>query len=232
MVRAEGETNWLDLGNVTEGNINVTADELIHELSRSGLKVEDRNATTKLSAGGTVTVDVVSLDNIMLFIQGNTKADLSQTSGNIAAQDFVMNFNRWTYLEKRDITSITVEDAGQTVTYVENVDYVLDRQSGDVAPIEGGGISDGDTVKITATFGALTRTKISAGEVANVKRHFRYEGNPSEGQVQTIQGFVNFRANGDYSLIGSEWKTMSMNIKFELHPDYDDLYEVIDNGVK
>lgn len=230
-VKAEGDTTWLHLGNIVEGGINETVEGLIHELTASGIRLEDRESNTKIMAGGTFVLDVISLENLKMFFFASTATAMNQASGTLSAVEVDITEGRWSDLGKRDITSITgVTNEVGAVTYVENEDFVIDYKNGLIAMISGGDITDQDTILVTAPYGAQSRTKISAGEVKSMKRHFRWEGNPSEGQDQTIQGYINIKPTGDYSLIGTEWKKMSFEFKFQLHSNYNDLFEVINNG--
>jgi hypothetical protein len=233
LVREDGDIQWIDLANIPEFNVTVTTEKLDHESSRHGLKKVDKTATTKQSAEGSAVLDVPVPENIKLFFMADSITDESQTSGTVAvAEDYVVKFNRWTKIAKEDLSSVVVKDVTETTTYVEGEtdDYVLDAAAGLIAPIEGGGISDSDTLKITYSYGDVTISKVASATAQNQKRHIWFIGEPSDGVVEHARGFANIAPSGDLAMIGDEWQQFTLELTFEDHADYDGPVEFTDHG--
>jgi len=65
-------------------------------------------------------------------------------------------------LSRYNVTNVAVKNAGNTITYVNGVDYVLDAGAGHIFPIAGGSITEGQTLNITYDCPAITRSSITA----------------------------------------------------------------------
>lgn len=229
----DGDDKWLDLCNVTDCNITVTTETLDHESSRHGLKKVDKRATTKQSAEGNFILDVPVPENLKIFFMADSITDASQTSGTVStAEDYTLNFNRWTKMAKEKVSSVVVKDSTETTTYEEgeDKDYVVDLAAGLLAPIEGGSISDAEDVKVTYDYGDVTIKRVSAATARNIKRHFWFIGDPSDGQIEHAKGFCNFAPSGDLAMIGDEWQQFTVNIAFEEHADYTGIVDFETHG--
>lgn len=106
-----------------------------------------------------------------------TVAALSQASGTLTAVDVVTIADAWVPLTKAGLTGVaTVTNAGATVTYVENVDYLINRDLGLFKAISGGAIVSAATVKLTSTYKALSGKEILGATSADVRVRFRMDG--------------------------------------------------------
>src|SRR3989304_829931 len=170
--RKDADANWLDLGHIVTFNTTVETEQLDHFSSRSGIKKLDKSTITQQTIKGALETDTPRNENMLLFFMGETIDADNQVGGSYTDQAFVVNFNRWTSLNKVNLpATVTVKNAAATVTHVENSDYVLDRKAGLLAPVEGGAITNGVTVKVTVTYPSATINKIVGAKGKNQKRH-------------------------------------------------------------
>lgn len=235
LIRKDGESGWQDFAHISELTVNVTTEKLEHFSSRSGLKKRDKSITTQMVAGGSCTVDLPILDNIRLFFQSETKSELSQAAAALAAVTFtIAGFGKWIHLGKYKfdpVDTFTVTNTAADTTYTEDVDYVVDRVNGLLAPIEGGLITASQDVKVTCDYLADERVRIDAGEVTQQQYHVWFIGDPAAGVNQDIKGFANLAPSGDLALIGDDWQSFQLTVDFQEHADYAELLEYIDKGV-
>lgn len=232
LVRKDDEASYLDLGHILSFNVTVETEQLDHFSSRSGIKKLDKNTLTQQTVKATLETDTPRNENLLLFFMGEKIDALNQASGSFVDEPFVLVFNRWTSIGKKNLPEVVVKNVAGTVTYTEGDDYVLDRKAGFIAPVEGGLITDGQTVEITVDYPAVTINKIVGAKGKNQKRHIWFIGDPAEGVIQEVRGFANLVPSGDLGAIGDEWQKFSLELKFLSHNDYVSIIDYYELGVQ
>ena len=223
-------TAWRDLGNVTDFKVSVSSEELIHETSRSGTKVEDLAVALKRAANWTAVLDTLENDNLAMFV-GGTKATVT----NVAVAGFSehamvtsVELGRWYDIVSSagvraydiDKTKLTVEKSGAPDTaLVEGTDYTVDETMGRIFLLSTAtNIAAGDTMDVTLA--------ADAGATANVKevRMFQktsYTGaikfigeNGADGtKYEVVLHRTTVEGDGDLGLISDEWVTLPVKGK-------------------
>jgi len=126
-----------------------------------------------------LTVDLAEVNKESLAIAMlGTVAAVSQASGTLTAVDVLdVVLDGWTPLTKYNLTgNPTLTNAGATITYVEGLDYIVDKAMGWVKPLSTGDIVDGADLKFTSTYGAATGNEIKGMTDPQLRVQMRLEG--------------------------------------------------------
>jgi hypothetical protein len=124
----------------------------------------------------TVELSEVNKDSLTIALLGTT-ASLSQSSGTLSAVTVTADLDNWVELTKAALSgTATVTNSGATVTYVEGVDYILNRQLGWFKAITGGAITDSQSLKLTSAYDAISGTEIKGSTQAQVRAKFKLDG--------------------------------------------------------
>lgn len=222
--KKEADETWKPLFSVKEFKTNNSIDELEHEDFGHGMKKVDRVAPLKQKLSFSLVATAITLDALNLWLSGDEVVEVIQSSGSWTAQSFtVKSPGEEQELGKTNltITSIT-DDAGTPVPLVEGIDYYIDKLRGLFLPIPSSALVGqvGDIFKITGTYSAHTIQIIQAGKSHSLKRHIWFKGDPQEGPILDIKGYVLFKPSGDLSTISDEWTSLSYEGTFMSHSAY------------
>lgn len=123
-----------------------------------------------------VTLGEANASGLAIALLGTT-AVVTQTSGTLTAVDVVADLDKWVALTKARLTgAATVTNSAASTTYVEGTDYILNRELGLFKALVGGSITDAQALKLTSTYGAITKTEISGATAASVRAEFILDG--------------------------------------------------------
>jgi len=109
---------------------------------------------------------------------------------------------------------VLVQDETDTVTYVAGVDYEIsaalkDDKIGRIKVLEGGAITDDETLHVTFGYADMTYSVIRAMVNTQVEGSFRFvSDNPAGGQRELSIWRVSLTPSGDTAFIGEDWSTL------------------------
>lgn len=222
-VRKDTEDVWQPLWHVKEFKTNIAADELEHENFSSGVKRVDRTAILKQKATFSFVIDVPVVENVLIFLLGDSVITDTQASGTWTAQDFVVTeAGKLQELGKRmlTITSITDDSTPTPVPLVLGTDYNIDLFNGVIQIIPGGVVGTADHFKVTGTYAEHTKYSVKGGQSPKSKKHIWFKGDPAEGVRVNVKGWGLLRPSGDFSFISDEWQGMTIEGSFMEHSEY------------
>lgn len=123
-----------------------------------------------------ITMTEMNKQGLMLALMG-TAAALTQTSGSLSAESITLESGKWIPLSKANLTGpLTVTDSTAATTYAEGTDYVVNRQLGWVQMLDTGTITDGEAVKVSGAYLAITGDMISGAVEPSVRAMFKLDG--------------------------------------------------------
>lgn len=222
------------LGNAPEFNLSIEVETLEHTSSLEGLASVDKEVILSQKLTLAVTLDELSNENLALLFSG-AKA----THTNVAVAGFTIRTlipNAYlqvnTYYEIKNSAGERAYDvrtadlalatsAGSPVALVAGTDYELDETQGMIfikdtsvitTAIAGGGSNGNITAVLTANAGANAVSEVRGLTQTNVRGALKFVSkNPANNDKQTEYQFhqVSLKAEGDFSLIGNEFTTMS-----------------------
>jgi len=110
--------------------------------------------------------------SVLAKIMMGTDTATSQTAGNDATpQDVIAVLGGWVdmgHMKLDPATPPVVQDETDTTTYVEDTDYEIDYQGGWLHALEGGAITDAETLHVVNTWLAYTGWKVTANTKTQV----------------------------------------------------------------
>lgn len=107
-----------------------------------------------------------------------TSAAVNTGSGTITDESVVVKAGKWMQLSKGNLASagLLVKNTAGSTTYALGTDYEVNYRLGMIRIITGGAITDGVTVKVTASYNAVTGTLISGSKQSQVRAKFKLDG--------------------------------------------------------
>lgn len=107
-----------------------------------------------------LTLDGGTAEELAIALMGSVSV-LSQTSGSLAAVDVVAKLDTWVPLTKARLTGpATVTNSAASTTYVEDTHYEINRELGWFRALSGGTITEGQALKLSSTYGAISGSLI------------------------------------------------------------------------
>lgn len=122
--------------------------------------------------------------DVLVMAMLGTSSALNQAPGTMTDQALtVTKKGVWLPLGHKNLTgAITVENTGGTTTYVENTDYVLNRDMGWVKILTASAIAEAAVVNVSGTYGAATGSVISGATQTEVRAEIVFDGiNQADG---------------------------------------------------
>lgn len=133
-----------------------------------------------------VTLTEVNKESLAIALFG-TASVLSQTAGSwTTAIDVVTKHGQWVALPKGAVLTLVAKDSTSTVTYVENVDYLLNKEMGWIKTLATGNIDPTETLKVTGTYDDIAGTKIAGMTNNDVRAKFILQGRNFADSLPTI----------------------------------------------
>lgn len=124
----------------------------------------------------TIEMSEVNKTSLAIALLGTTAA-LAQASGTLVAEAVTVKLDAWKPLTKAALSgSQTVTNTGATVTYVNGVDYIINKQLGWIKALSGGAIADAESVKVGSAYDAITGTEIKGQTQTQVRAKFKLDG--------------------------------------------------------
>lgn len=220
---------WRDLGNCPTFTINSEEETLEHKSSRSGLAVVDKKLTISRTTNISFDLDELTFDNLADWFSGDAVADaysidLDLTDSNLlTATNYVAN--KWYEMKTPGGARIYELDQGSTSYIIEQTnpsdatltagtDYLIDEEAGLIMILSTGAANPAlDDIKLTVT-GGLTATmdEVRAFAQGSVTGALKFVAiNPANNDAVREFQFhqVTLASDGDLSLIGDEFSTMS-----------------------
>lgn len=130
----------------------------------------------------TLDLKEVNRESMTLALLG-TAAAITQASGSLADQAVVAKLGSWVPVSKEALgASITVEHSSGSPAYVEGEDYLLNRPLGMIKALEGGDITDGQTIHVSGTYAAISGTRIRGATNTDLRCRIVFDGiNQADG---------------------------------------------------
>lgn len=236
-----------DLNEVTQSAGNVSAEEVTAHLDlRSVLDYRSIGVTYNLSydAGSALFVP----GEVVTGAGGATGIVLTVTGTAASGTLNIIKTNATAYVDDEALTggvagaatangteaastvkNVLVQDDSDTTTYTLGTDYTIstdlkDDTIGRILFLDGGSISEGDTVHVSYAYAAASYTEVRAFVNTQVEGRLRFVSDNPAGTDQELEIWrVSLTPTGDTSMIGDDWSTLGFTgevLKDETgHPD-------------
>lgn len=137
----------------------------------------------------TLALAEVNKESLTLALLG-TQATLTQSGGSASDEVVAAKLDGWAYLLKNNITdgTVVVTNSGASTTYVEGTDYQVNYQLGWIKALIGGAITDGQSLKVDYTAGAVSGTRIRGATNAQLRAKILFDGiNQADGAPAVVE---------------------------------------------
>jgi hypothetical protein len=189
--------------------------ELKEQVSKGRTTYGQVIETVAIPQPSDLSVDLaeVNKDSLALALLGTTSA-LAQTAGSITAETVIAKSDAWVPLTKMALTgAMTLTNSGATITYVEGVDYLVNRQLGWVKALPTpGAIVDAQSLRATSTYAAISGTEIRGSTQAQVRAKFKFDGKNFADDlpcIVTVHEAV-IAADAAFDFLADDFNTVSL----------------------
>ena len=170
----------------------------------------------------------VNKESLTIALLG-TAAALSQSAGNLADETIVAVKDSWVACSKAAWTGDpTVKNSDGTETYVAGVDFLANRELGWVKVLSGGAIADGDAIKVSVGYAAITGTEIKGATKADVRARFKLDGkNQADGLpcIVSVHEVV-VAADAAFDFLASDFNSVSLPGRMKTPTGYNEPFTV------
>lgn len=154
----------------------------------------------------------VNKESLAIALLGTAGA-LSQTAGTLTAESLTAKLDVWLPLSKSAlIAPVVVKNTAGTTTFVEGVDYLVNRELGWIKPQIGGAIVTAAVLKVSCAYAAITGTEIRGATNADIRAKFKLDGkNQADGlpSIVTVHEAV-IAADSAFDFLQSDFASVSM----------------------
>jgi len=158
----------------------------------------------------TLTTDTMSAEVLRGLFLG-LRSDIAVSNGSLSAEEITARVGKWVPTSQVgfDTGSVSVTD-NLDVALTLDTDYRIDHRNGAILAIDGGAISDGDTIKVTATYGSRAGFSISAARVEQLSVALLLDGRSlrtaDAGKIIRLEiPEMTLRPAGGNDLMSEEW---------------------------
>jgi len=223
-----GETGYLDLGNCSEFNVDITVEKLDHYSSRQGLKVKDKSIANQIEGKASFTLDEMHTSNLALFfmtdtVTPNTQSLATGTSLNITAPIA----GRVYFLGATNVSSVVVTSNPSGTTFAVTTDYTVNAEAGYIQLTEGTTI----TGNITVTFNVAADTSetLYAGITTGAVGTIHFVADPGTGNINDIIAKGTITPTGSMPFISDEFASFQCEMELEQDSSFSDGFAQINN---
>lgn len=165
--------------------------------------------SVNLSSGsGSVKIEINDTDpDVLALALLGTTGDSNATSGTVVDEAVVASADLYRKLAHRAISNVVVKDAAGAVTFTNGVDYTVNASAGMVKTLATGLITDGEMLKVSYSYEALTSQRILAAQSNEIRCHIRLDGInlATQKKVEVIIPEAVLVPSGDIGLIGNDF---------------------------
>lgn len=186
--------------------------------------------TVALQQPADLSVDLteVNKESLAIALLG-TVAALSQTSGSISNEAITAKLDAWVPLSKANLTTgIVVTNVAGTTTYVDGVDYLVNKQLGWVKALVGGAIPDATTIHVDASYGTISGTEIKGSTQAQLRVRMKLDGKNFADDtpcIVTVHEAV-IAADAAFDFLSDEFATITMPGRMKTPTGYTEPFTV------
>lgn len=177
------------------------------------------------------TLDLTEVTGDILTIAFlGTATALSVASGTLTDKPVTIKKGFWVEIGSKNLSDlVTVENTGGTTTYVEGVDYKLNRPLGLLMVLPGSAIADAASLNVSGGYAATTGTRISGGTRTDVRARIIFDGiNQADGTQVTVNIFeAVVAADSAFDFLADDFGKVSLKGTLKTPVGKDAAFEVL-----
>lgn len=188
--------------------------ELKEQISKGRTTYGQVIETVAIAQPSDLSVDLseVNKETLAIALLGTTAA-LSQAAGSLTDEAIAAKLDKWVPLSKAALTgATTVTNVGGATTYVDGVDYIVNKQLGWVKALTGGAITEALALEVSSTYAAITGTEIKGSTQTQLRVRFKLDGKNFADDlpcIVTVHEAV-IAADAAFDFLGDDFATVTM----------------------
>lgn len=186
--------------------------------------------TVAIAQPSDLSVDLteVNKESLAIALLGTTAA-LSQTSGTLTDEAVTAKLDKWVPLSKAALTgSQTVTHTTGSPTYVDGVDYIVNKQLGWIKALTGGAITDAQSIKVDSAYAAITGTEIKGSTQTQLRVRIKLDGKNFADDlpcIVTVHEAV-IAADAAFDFLSDDFATVTMPGRMKTPSGYTEPFTV------
>lgn len=171
------QNKWLKLGNSTQFEIDETEGDEKIRYSRGKItygQVLDRVVVpqgTKLA----ITLDEYDPATLAIALRGLVER-VTSTGGTVTGETITAAVGYWIALDNKGVSNVVVKNETNTTTYEAGTDYDVNASLGLIYIKPGGGITNGQTLKVSYSYAPVANYLIRGSRMAEIEAAIRFDG--------------------------------------------------------
>ena len=125
-----------------------------------------------------ITLRQSDYENLLLSFMGTAGSAINQAAATVTDEVMTAKHGRYVSLANRNIQAagLAVTNSAGSTTYVLGTDYLINYRLGEILALEGGAITDGQSLKVDYTANAITGKTILGAKNAQLRAMVRFDG--------------------------------------------------------
>ena len=220
-----GESTGLELkGNCSE--FSPKPDSEVKEQTATGRSNYGQVlASVTLPKPMTATVTFNQID-AQLFAAAffGTNSELTQSEDALSAENVTTIADKFVEVGKYMISNVVVTDPTEVTTYVEGTDYEINTRLGMIKALSTGSITDGEIVKFSCDYAAISGSQMKAMTKSNVRIRVKLDGQNFADGRNFISEIYQMRLSptSSFSFVGEEFVEVTFEGSLETPSGYDE----------
>lgn len=175
----------------------------------------------------TVQLSEVAKETLTIALLGTTSA-VSQLAGSVTDEVIAAKQGKWVVLSKAQVSAVVVTNSGATVTYVEGVDYLVNKEMGWIKVLATGAIVESASLKVDFAHAALTGTLIAGSTQAQLRVRFLLDGINYADNTPVICSVHEavIAADSAFDFLADDFNTVSLPGRMKTPAGYNEPYTV------
>lgn len=175
----------------------------------------------------TVQLSEVAKETLTIALLGTTSA-VSQLAGSVTDEVIAAKQGKWVVLSKAQVSTVVVTNSGATVTYVEGVDYLVNKEMGWIKALATGAIAESASLKVDFAHAALTGTLIAGSTQAQLRVRFLLDGINYADNTPVICSVHEavIAADSAFDFLADDFNTVSLPGRMKTPAGYNEPYTV------
>jgi hypothetical protein len=217
------KTGEMYFGHAPSLSVASSVEKLDHYNSDLAENAKDKSVVLRTDRTVTFTLDDIAKENLALYLMSSA-ATVTQTSGTVTDESLTTSALQDRYYQLgassgnpsgvRGVSAVSVKSGalGAEAARTLGTDYTIDTATGRLYVVPGGAIANAHSLLVTYTRAANTRDQIAAGALTDIEGALRYVADNKTGTNRDYYWpKVSLSSDGELSLKGDEWMTLSFS---------------------
>lgn len=172
------------------------------------------DSVVMVSGSGSVKIELDDADpDVLALALLGSVGDANATAGAVIDEAITAAYGLNRKLAHRFVSNVVVKDSAGSVTYTNGTDYTVNAETGMIKALATGLMTDGETIKVSYNYSAMTSRQILAAQSSEIRTHIRLDGVnlANQKRVEVIVPEAVLVPSGDIALISSDFMKYTLS---------------------